>query len=82
MGQRGVHGQVVRGACLDDEDVNGVLGVVNGGIGTLEDASLTGCSDHHGESRLRKRYVLGSEMQCWQRHERRMEESSLRERLK
>lgn len=64
MGQRRVHGQVMRRAYLDDEDVNRVLRVVNGGIGTLEDAPLTGCSGYHGESRLRKRYVLGSEMQC------------------
>lgn len=41
-------------AYLDDEDVNGVLGVVSGGIRSLEDTSLTGCSDHHDDSRLRQ----------------------------
>lgn len=32
---------------LDYEDENGVLGIVSGWIGTLEDASLIGCSDRH-----------------------------------
>lgn len=35
---------------LDDEDENGVLGIIGGGIGSLEDASLTRCSDGHGDS--------------------------------
>ena len=37
-------------AYLNDEDENGVLGVVGGGIGALEDTSLTRCSDGHGDS--------------------------------
>ena len=53
MGQHGVRGPVVGKAYLDDEHVDGVLGVVRGGIVSLEDASLTGCSDRHGDSRLR-----------------------------
>ena len=40
-------------ANLDDEDEDGVLGVVSGGIGSLKDAALIGCSDCHGDSRLR-----------------------------
>ena len=37
---------------LDDEDENGVLGVVDGGVGTLEDSSLIGSSDSHGDGGL------------------------------
>ena len=50
-------------AYLDNEDVNGVLGVVRGGIGSLEDASLIGSSGRHGDSRLEPLYGLGSETQ-------------------
>ena len=45
-------GERVGKGYLDDEDVDRVLGVVSGGIGSLEDASLTGSSDGHGDSRL------------------------------
>ena len=52
MGQRGVYRQVLGEAYLDDEDVDRVLGVVGGGVRSLEDASLTRCSDGHGDSKL------------------------------
>ena len=39
-------------AYLDDEDEDGVLGIISRGIGTLEDTSLTRCSVHHGDSRV------------------------------
>ena len=43
----------VRGqAHLDDEDQNRILGVINGGVGSLEDAALVWGSDSHGESKL------------------------------
>ena len=48
VGVRASRGEIY----LDYEDENGVLGVVSGGIRTLEDASLIGCSDRHGDSRL------------------------------
>ena len=41
-------------AYLNDEDEDGVLWVISGGVGSLKDASLIGCSDHHGDSRLRQ----------------------------
>lgn len=41
-----------RKAYLDDEDEDGVLGVVGGGVGPLKDAALVGCSDRHGDSRF------------------------------
>ena len=53
MGQRGVC-ECVRGeAHLDDEDKNGILGVINGGVGSLKDAALIRGSDGHGDSELR-----------------------------
>lgn len=59
MGQRRVYRQVIRETYLDDEDEDRVLGVVGGGIGTLEDASLTRCSDGHGDSRLCQSVSVG-----------------------
>lgn len=53
MGQYRVRRQINGETYLDDEDVNGVLRVVSGGIGSLEDASLAGGSDDHGDRRLR-----------------------------
>ena len=53
MGQRGVCGCVRGEAHLDDEDENGILGVINGGVGSLEDAALIGGSDSHRDSELR-----------------------------
>ena len=47
-------GRLVGEAYLNNEDVYRVRWVVSGGIGSLEDASLTGCSDRHGDSRLRQ----------------------------
>ena len=41
-------------ANLYDEDNDGILGVVFGWVGPLENASLTGCSDGHGGCRLRE----------------------------
>ena len=42
----------MEGAYLDDEDEDGVLGVVSGWVGSLEDASLIGCPDGHGDKRI------------------------------
>lgn len=50
----GFRRQGIREAYLDNKDIDRVLGVVSGGIGSLEDASLARGSDHHGDSRLRK----------------------------
>ena len=47
-----VRQQAVGDAYLDDEDEDGVLRIICRGIGTLEDSSLAGCSDHHGDSRV------------------------------
>ena len=52
MGQREVCWRVSEEAYLDDEGEDWILGVVSGGIRTLEDASLIGRSDCHGDSRL------------------------------
>lgn len=52
MGQRGVPPAGIGEAYLDNKDIDGVLGVVSGGIGSLEDASLARGSDDHGDSRL------------------------------
>lgn len=52
----GIRRQEVGEAYLDNEDEDGVLGVVSSGIGSLEDASLAGCSDHHGDSKPGKWY--------------------------
>ena len=40
-------------AHLDDEDEDGILGVIDGGVGSLEDAALIRGSDRHGDSELR-----------------------------
>ena len=52
MGQRGTCGWVSGEAHLDDEDEDGILGVINGGVGSLEDAALIGGSNNHGDSEL------------------------------
>ena len=53
MGQRGAC-RLVRGeAHLDDEDEDGILGVISGGVGSLKDAALIGGSDSHCDSELR-----------------------------
>ncbi len=44
-----------KGAYLDDEDDDGILGIILGWVCSLEDTSLIGCSDHHGDSRLESR---------------------------
>ena len=51
-----VRQQAVGDAYLNNEDEDGVLRIISRGIGTLEDTSLTGCSDHHGDSRFRQVY--------------------------
>ena len=51
-----VRQQAVGDAYLNNEDEDGVLRIISRGIGTLEDTSLTGCSDHHGDSRVRQVY--------------------------
>ena len=57
-----VRQQAVGDAYLDNEDEDGVLRIISRGIGTLKDASLTGCSDHHGDSRVGQVYQLDNEM--------------------
>ena len=52
MDQRGMCERISRAAHLDDEDEDGILGVINGGVGSLEDAALIGGSDNHGDSEL------------------------------
>ena len=48
--------QALGDAYLDNEDEDGVLRIICRGIGTLEDASLAGCSDRHGDGRVGQVY--------------------------
>ena len=54
MGQLEVGRRECGEGYLDDENEDRVLGVVSRGIGSLEDTSLAGCSDGHGDSKVAK----------------------------